>query len=74
MIIDTEALRTSIERFAEDAKSSAWSRIQTPLEKSVGEVTRIAEHWHHEKTKLLGEVEKLERIVEKILTETRPKT
>ena len=74
MIIDTEALRTSIEKFAEDAKSTAWGRIQTPLEKSVGEVTRIAEHWHHEKTKLLGEVEKLEKIVEKILTETRRNT
>ena len=74
MIIDTDALRTSIEKFAEGAKSTAWGRIQTPLEKSVGEVTRIAEHWHHEKTKLLGEVEKLEKIVEKILTETRRNT
>ena len=69
MIIDTEALRASIEKFAEDAKNNAWGRIVTPVEKSVGEVTRIAEHWHDEKGKLLGDVDKVEKIVEKILRE-----
>jgi molecular chaperone GrpE (heat shock protein) len=74
MIIDTEALRARIEKYAEDAKNNAWGRIATPMEKSVGEVTRIAEHWHNEKAKLLGDVEKVEKIVGKILEETGGKT
>jgi hypothetical protein len=70
MIIDTGALRASIEKFTEDAKKNAWGRIPTPMEKSVGEVTRVAEHWHNEKVKLIAEVEKMEKIAEKILEET----
>ncbi len=74
MIIDTEALRACIEKYAEDAKKDAWGRIATPMEKSVGEVTRAAEHWHNEKAKLLGDVERVEKIVEKILKEIGGKT
>jgi hypothetical protein len=67
MNIDTTALREQIHEYIEGQKRDAWARITTPMEKSVEAVTRIAEQWETEKSKLLGDLEKAEKTFEGIL-------